>query len=247
MSTAAASTARRPAPGGSCGPSVAGTKRPRWEVHERHGGHAGGWRCHAAFERRRDALVFPDTPAAATEGESVTTAPPRPRGLPEPSQEPPSPTATRRRKGPTTHELDDTRSQDHPLIAVRRAPVRSEGERRQDGEPVTCLKRQLVRWIPAAGGRPGCCPRQRSGRGTSARSSTGSRRIRAGTPSWPARRTRWRPGKRPRSGMPRSWRWSRSHAGGRKCRGLRPTGWRSFDELIADALNNPAPVQKAEQ
>ena len=56
-------------------------ERPRWEVHERHAGHAGGWRCHAAFERRRDALVFLDTTAAAAEG-------------------------------PTTHELDETRSQD---------------------------------------------------------------------------------------------------------------------------------------
>ena len=35
--------------------------------------HAGGWRCHASFERRRDALVFLDTTAAAAEGESVTT------------------------------------------------------------------------------------------------------------------------------------------------------------------------------
>ena len=34
---------------------------------------------------------------------------------------------------------------------------------------------------------------------------------------------------------------------GRRCRGSRRTGWRSSDELIADALNNPAPVQKAEQ
>ena len=58
---------------------------------------------------------------------------------------------------------------------------------------------------------------------------------------------RWPPGKRPRSGTRRSWRWSRSAAGGRRCRESRPTGWRRFDELIVDALNNPAPVQKAEQ
>ena len=73
----------------------------------------------------------------------------------------------------------------------------------------------------------GCCPRPRSGRGTWSRSSTGSRRGRAGTPSWPARRTRWQPGKRPRSETRRSWRWSRSCAGGRRCRGSRPIGWRS--------------------
>ena len=87
-------------------------ERPRWEVHERHAGHA--WRCHASFERRRDALVFLDTTAAAAEGESVTTAPPRPRGLPEPSQEPPGSNRHPTPKGPTTHELDETRFQDVP-------------------------------------------------------------------------------------------------------------------------------------
>ena len=53
--------------------------RPRWEVHERCEGRAGGWRHHAAFERRRDALVFLDTTAATPANESVTTAPPRRR------------------------------------------------------------------------------------------------------------------------------------------------------------------------
>ena len=48
--------------------------RPRWEVHERCEGRGAGWRHHAAFERRRDALVFLDTTAAASGGESVTTA-----------------------------------------------------------------------------------------------------------------------------------------------------------------------------
>ena len=33
--------------------------------------------------------------------------------------------------------------------------------------------------------------------------------------------------RRPRSGTRRSWRWSRSCAGGRRCRGSRPIGWRS--------------------
>ncbi len=32
-------------------------ERPRWEVHERPEDHAP-WHCHAAFERRRDAMVF---------------------------------------------------------------------------------------------------------------------------------------------------------------------------------------------
>ena len=37
-------------------------ERPRWEVHERHEDLAD-LHCHAAFERRRDALVFLDTTA----------------------------------------------------------------------------------------------------------------------------------------------------------------------------------------
>ena len=45
-------------------------ERPRWEVHERHEDHAD-WHCHAAFERRRDALVFLDTTAATPGGEST--------------------------------------------------------------------------------------------------------------------------------------------------------------------------------
>ena len=55
--------------------------RPRWEVHERCEDRAGGWHHHAAFERRRDALVFLDTTAATPGNENVTTVPPR-RGEP---------------------------------------------------------------------------------------------------------------------------------------------------------------------
>ena len=99
---------RTPRPGGSR------NDRPRWEVHERHEGRAGGWCHHAAFERRRDALVFLDTTAAASGGESVTTAPARRRETPEPSQEPPQSSPRRTPKGPITHDLDETRSQDIP-------------------------------------------------------------------------------------------------------------------------------------
>ena len=53
--------------------------RPRWEVHERCEDRAGGWHHHAAFQRRRDALVFLDTTAATPGNENVTTAPPRRR------------------------------------------------------------------------------------------------------------------------------------------------------------------------
>ena len=49
--------------------------------------------------------MFLDTTAAAAEGESVTT---------EPSQEPPGSNRHPTPKGPTTHELDETRFQDVP-------------------------------------------------------------------------------------------------------------------------------------
>ena len=78
--------------------------RPRWEVHERCEGSGAGWRHHAAFERRRDALVFLDTTAAASGGESVTTAPARRRETPEPSQEPPQSSPRRTPKGPITQQ-----------------------------------------------------------------------------------------------------------------------------------------------
>ena len=53
-------------------------ERPRWEVHERPEAHAP-WHCHAAFERRRDALVFLDTTVVTPGGESTaaSAAPPR--------------------------------------------------------------------------------------------------------------------------------------------------------------------------
>ena len=118
--------------------------RPRWEVHERQEGRAAGWRRrHAAFERRRDALVFLDTTAAEPGNKSVTTAPPRRRETPEPSEEPqsdPRPT----RKGPITHDLDETRSQDIPwsLCGVLLYDPRQIAKA---GEPATCGKCQRFR------------------------------------------------------------------------------------------------------
>ena len=53
-------------------PGRNGNERARWEVHERPEAHAP-WHCHAAFERRRDALVFLDTTVGAS------ARPPRPR------------------------------------------------------------------------------------------------------------------------------------------------------------------------
>ena len=118
--------------------------RPRWEVHERYEGRGAGWRHHAAFERRRDALVFLDTTTAASGGESVTTAPARRRETPEPSQEPPQSSPRRTPKGPITHDLDETRSQDIPwsLCGVLLYDPRQIAK---EGEPATCGKCQRFR------------------------------------------------------------------------------------------------------
>ena len=58
-------------------------ERPRWEVHERHEDRAA-WHRHAAFERRRDALVFLDTTAVTPGGESTASSP-KQRETPEPA------------------------------------------------------------------------------------------------------------------------------------------------------------------
>ena len=116
----------------------------RAAVHERCEGRGAGWRHHAAFERRRDALVFLDTTTAASGGESVTTAPARRRETPEPSQEPPQSSPRRTPKGPITHDLDETRSQDIPwsLCGVLLYDPRQIAK---EGEPATCGKCQRFR------------------------------------------------------------------------------------------------------
>ena len=65
-------------------------ERPRWEVHERPEAHTP-WHCHAAFERRRDALVFLDTTVVTPGGESTaaSAAPPKRSETPERQDEPP--------------------------------------------------------------------------------------------------------------------------------------------------------------
>ena len=90
-----------------------GNERPRWAVQERHEDHAG-WHCRAAFECRRDALVFLDTTAATPGGEStaVTTMAPKQRETPERSAEPPPPSPRRTPRRPITHYIDETRSED---------------------------------------------------------------------------------------------------------------------------------------
>ena len=94
-----------------------GNERPRWEVHERHEDHAG-WHCRAAFERRRDALVFLDTTAATPGGEStaVTTMAPKQRETPEHSAEPPPPSPRRTPRRPITHYIDETRTRGGPRL-----------------------------------------------------------------------------------------------------------------------------------
>ena len=112
------------------------------EVHERCEGCGAGWRHHAALERRRDALVFLDTTAPA--GESVTAAPLRRPETPEPSQESPQSGPRPTRKGPITHDLDETRSQDIPwsLCGVLLYDPRQIAK---EGEPATCGKCQRFR------------------------------------------------------------------------------------------------------
>ena len=117
--------------------------RPRWEVHERCEGRGAGWRHHAAFERRRDALVFLDTTAVGPGSESVSTAPSK-RETPEPSQKPPQSSQRRTPKGPITHDLDETRSQDIPwsLCGVLLYDPRQIAK---DDEPASCRKCQRFR------------------------------------------------------------------------------------------------------
>ena len=122
-----------------------GNERPRWEVHERHEDHAG-WHCHAAFERRRDALVFLDTTAAPPGGEStaVTTMAPKQRETPERperSAEPPPPSPRRTPRRPITHDIDETRSEDirWSLCGVF---LYDEKQIAKGDEPATCGKCQ---------------------------------------------------------------------------------------------------------
>ena len=117
-------------------------ERPRWEVHERHEDHAD-WHCHAAFERRRDALVFLDTTAATPGGEStaVTTMAPKQRETPERSAEPPPPSPRRTPRRPITHDIDETRSEDirWSLCGVF---LYDEKQIAKGDEPATCGKCQ---------------------------------------------------------------------------------------------------------
>ena len=117
-------------------------ERPRWEVHERHERHAD-WHCHAAFERRRDALVFLDTTAVTPGGESMVAAKavPKQRETPERPVEPHQRRTPRR---PITHDIDETRSEDirWSLCGVF---LYDEKQLPQGDEPATCGKCQRYR------------------------------------------------------------------------------------------------------
>ena len=73
--------------------------RPRWEVHERCEGRGAGWRHHAAFERRRDALVFLDTTAQRRGARASRQRPPGGARPPNPRRNHPSPARAGRRRG----------------------------------------------------------------------------------------------------------------------------------------------------
>ena len=119
--------------------------RPRWEVHERCEGRGAGWRHHAAFERRRDALVFLDTTAASVGGrerhDSARQAARDPRTLAGTTPVQPAPDAegadhARPRRNPLPG---------HPVVAVRRVLLYDPRQIAKEGEPATCGKCQRFR------------------------------------------------------------------------------------------------------
>ena len=143
---APASTARRTAPGESCRPAApeeAGTR-----------GRDGRFTSAARAAAPAGVITPPSsaggtrwsswTPRPQRRGESVTTAPARRRETPEPSQEPPQSSPRRTPKGPITHDLDETRSQDIPwsLCGVLLYDPRQIAK---EGEPATCGKCQRFR------------------------------------------------------------------------------------------------------
>ena len=114
-------------------------ERSRWEVHERHAGCAS-WRRQAAFERRRDALVFLDT-SAVTPGENLAATTAAPKETPERSAEPDQSTP-RRTKGPITHDIDETRSEGNIRWSLCGVLIYDEKQLPRGGEPASCRKCQ---------------------------------------------------------------------------------------------------------
>ena len=118
-------------------------ERPRWEVHERHEAHAP-WHCHAAFERRRDALVSLDTTAVTPRGESpaAAAATPKRSETRERPDEPPGSSLRRTPRRPITHDVDETRSGDGLRWSLCGVFLYDEKQIVQGDEPATCGKCQ---------------------------------------------------------------------------------------------------------
>ena len=116
---------------------------PLGEVHERPEAHAP-WHCHAAFERRRDALVFLDTTVVTPGGESTaaSAAPPKRSETPERQDEPPGSSQPRKPRRRVTHDIDETRSGDGIRWSLCGVFLYDEKQIVQGDEPATCGKCQ---------------------------------------------------------------------------------------------------------
>ena len=116
-------------------------ERPRWEVHERHEDRAV-WHCHAAFERRRDAVVFLDTTAVTPGGESTAAAAAKRSETPERQDEPAGSSPRRTPKRRITHDIDETRSEGRIRWSLCGVLLYDERQIAKGGEPSTCGKCQ---------------------------------------------------------------------------------------------------------
>ena len=118
-------------------------ERPCWEVHERPEAHAP-WHCHAAFERRRDALVFLDTTAVTPVGAATisTAAPPKQRETLERQDEPTGASPPRKPRRRITHDIDETRSEGRIRWSLCGVLLYDERQIAKGGDPSTCGKCQ---------------------------------------------------------------------------------------------------------
>ena len=159
--------------------------RSRWEVHDRHEDRVGGWHHHAAFERRRDALVFLDTTAAAPGSENVTTVPPKRPKTPELSQEPSQSSPRRTGEGADHARPRRNPLPGHPVVGCAACSCTIRGRSPPSTSPtwpgreLRCSRRPAAgsrgaaRRCPARGsGSPGSAARGRSRPGSPARTRT---------------------------------------------------------------------------
>ena len=113
-------------------------ERARWEVHERSEAHAP-WHCHAAFERRRDAVVFLDTTAVTPMSVHWLAVRPRACGAPPPSW-------ARRVSGPTGGSSPASHAETTRLKRMVGNGVRTE----RCGSSTTHLLAWVYGTVPAA-------------------------------------------------------------------------------------------------